>query len=280
VGFNRKSAFANRKFITSNPNEEKTMSLTALIADDEPTARQFLRLLLERLDNVSVVGEAADGGETLKLAEDLQPDVIFLDIQMPELNGLEVARSLQTMEQPPWIVFATGYDEYAVEAFDAAAIDYLMKPYDSERLEKTVQRLERLKGNGDQAQGERERVAQELEKLTPRITKLPLKVEDTILLVDPNEILFVQARGRRVYVRTKLSEFPTHLTVTQFEQRLSGHNFFRANEGCLVNLDKVKEINYAGDRSYELKLNDKDGTTVELSRSRSRALREMVKDLL
>jgi DNA-binding LytR/AlgR family response regulator len=105
-------------------------------------------------------------------------------------------------------------------------------------------------------------------------------VEDVILLVDPGEILFVQARGRRVFVKTKTSEFPTHLTVTQFEQRLAGHNFFRANEGCLVNLDRVKEIIYVGDRSYELKLNDKDATTVELSRSRSRALREMVKDLM
>ena len=256
------------------------MSLTALLVDDEPMARQFLRLLLERQEEVEVVGEAESGEEALRMAEELNPNVVFLDIQMPEMTGLEVARSLQTMESPPWVVFATGYDEYAVEAFDTAAIDYLMKPYDEERLEKTLERLQRLQSRGDGASGERERVAQEISKLAPRITKMPIKVEDTILLIDPGEILFVQARGRRVFVKTKLAEFPTHLTVTQFEQRLAGLNFFRANEGCLVNLDKVKEIIYVGDRSYELKLNDKDATTVELSRSRSRALREMVKDLM
>ena len=256
------------------------MSLTALVVDDEPTARQFLRLLLSRQEDVEVVGEAENGEEALRLAEELSPSVVFLDIQMPEMSGLEVARAMQGMDRPPWIVFATGYDEYAVEAFDAAAIDYLMKPYDEERLEKAVDRLRRLQSQGEGSDGERERVAQEITRLAPRITKMPIKVDETILLVDPNEILFVQARGRRVFMKTKLSEFPTHLTVTQFEQRLAGHNFFRANEGCLVNLDKVKEIIYVGDRSYELKLNDKDATTVELSRSRSRALREMVKDLM
>ncbi|MBW3623111.1 MAG: LytTR family DNA-binding domain-containing protein [Armatimonadetes bacterium] len=256
------------------------MSLTALLVDDEPTARQFLRLLLERQEGVEVVGEAENGEEALQLAEELQPSVVFLDIQMPEMTGLEVARSLQTMEPPPWIVFATGYDEYAVDAFDAAAIDYLMKPYDVERLEKTIQRLRRMQSPEEGANGEKERVAQEITRLSPRITKMPIKVEETILLIDPSDILYVQARGRRVYVKTKLNDFPTHLTVTQFEQRLAGNNFFRANEGCLVNLDKVKEIIYVGDRSYELKLNDKEGTTVELSRSRSRALREMVKDLM
>ncbi len=256
------------------------MSLSALIVDDEPAARQFLRLLLERAGGVDVLGEATDGEEALRQAEALRPDVVFLDIRMPELSGLEVATALNDLPTPPWIVFATGYDEYAVEAFDAAAIDYLLKPYDFERLEKTVRRLERLKATEDSSGGERQRVAQEIAKLAPRITRMPLKVDDTILLVDPEEILFVQARGRRVYVKTKLTEFPTHLTVTQFEQRLAGHNFFRANEGCLVNLDRVREIAYAGDRSYELRLNDKEGTTIELSRSRSRALRDMVKDLL
>lgn len=256
------------------------MTLSALVVDDEPTARQFLRLLLERQEGVTVAGEAESGEEALRLAEELQPDAVFLDIQMPEMNGLEIARALQAVESPPWIVFATGYDEYAVEAFDAAAIDYLMKPYDEERLEKTLQRLRRLQAADGGSEGEKVRMAEEISRLTPRITKMPIKVDETILLIDPNEVLLVQARGRRVYVKTKLSEFPTHLTVTQFEQRLAGHNFFRANEGCLVNLDKVKEIIYVGDRSYELKLNDKENTTVELSRSRSRALREMVKDLM
>ena len=255
------------------------MSLSVLVVDDEPTARQFLTLLLGRHEGVTVIGEAEDGEEALRMVEEHRPEVVFLDIRMPGMSGLEVARVLQTTEAQPWVVFATGYDEYAVEAFDAAAIDYLMKPYDSDRLEKTLQRLQRLQTDEGGAPGERERVRQEIEKLAPRITRLPIKVENTILLIEPADILFIQARGRRVYVKTKLTELATNLTVTQFEERLAGNNFFRANEGCLVNLDRVKEIVYTGERSYELKLNDKEGSTVELSRSRSRALRSMVKEL-
>ncbi len=256
------------------------MSLSVLVADDEPTARQFLRLLLERMEAVTVVGEAEDGEDALRQVDELHPDVVFLDIQMPGMTGLEAGRALQSLENPPWVVFATGYDEFAVEAFEAAAIDYLMKPYDEERLEKTLQRIQRFKSDEAAETGERARVEGEIARLSPQITKMPIKVEDTILLVDPGDIYFVQARGRRVFVKARSGEYATHMTVTQFEQRLSGHNFFRANEGCLVNLDKVKEIVYVGDRSYELKLTDKEASTVELSRSRSRVLRDMVKGLL
>jgi DNA-binding LytR/AlgR family response regulator len=257
------------------------MALTVLVADDEPTARQFLTLLLQRQEGVTVVGEAGDGEEALEKAEELKPDVVFLDIRMPEMDGLEAARALQETERPPWIVFATGYDEYAVEAFDAAAIDYVMKPYDEERLEKTIQRIEerRMESGGGDSE-ERKRISEEIVRLAPKISKIPLKSEESIRLADPDEILFVQARGRRVYVKTRTGEFAVHHTVTWLEQRLNGWNFFRANEGCLVNLDKVKEVIQCGDRSYELRLNDKEATTVELSRSRSRALREMIKELL
>ena len=255
------------------------MSLSVLVVDDEPPAREFLKRLLGRMEGVTVIGEAENGEEALQQVDEQHPEVVFLDIQMPEMSGLEVAQALQMVEAPPWVVFATGYDEYAVQAFEAAAIDYIMKPYDEERLEKTIDRIRKLQSEGGGAE-ERARIHEEIARMAPRITKLPVKIEDTIHLIDPADILFVQARGRRVYVKTRTSEIPTNLTVTQFEQRLGGHNFFRANEGCLVNLDRVREIAYKGERNYELKLNDKEGTTVELSRSRSRALRAMVRDLL
>jgi DNA-binding LytR/AlgR family response regulator len=256
------------------------MALSVLIADDEPTARQFLRLLLDRQEDVSVVGEAENGAEALEKIEELKPDLVFLDIRMPEMTGLEVARALEEFDSPPWIVFATGYDEYAVEAFDAAAIDYLMKPYEEERLEKTLRKIANLNKSNGESSLERQRFTEEIARIAPKITKIPLKAEDSIRLADPDDILLIQARGRRVYVKTRLGEFAVHHTVTYLEQRLNGWNFFRANEGCLVNLDKVKEMIPCGDRSYELRLTDKEATTIELSRSRSRALREMIKEIL
>jgi DNA-binding LytR/AlgR family response regulator len=251
--------------------------MKALIVDDEPMARQYLSVILSRLTDVDVVGEAENAEDALDQVERLNPDVVFLDIRLPGMSGLEVAQAMGRMPSPPWVVFCTGYEEYAVAAFDAAAIDYVMKPYDAERIERSLERLCRLSKEGDEG-AERQRAREAVEKLVPRLTKIPIRVEDTIKLLAPNDILLIQARGKKVFVHdAKGHEYAVPYTVTQLETRLSEDNFFRANEGCLVNMERVKEIIYLGERSYELLLNDKEETIVPLSRSRSRVLREMLK---
>lgn len=251
--------------------------MKALVVDDEPMARQYLASILEEIPDVEILGEAASAEEALEKTANLHPDVLFLDIRMPGVSGLEVAHAVNKLPSPPWIVFCTAYGEYAVEAFEAAAIDYVMKPYDSERIQKSLDRLRSLRRTGTEAQ-ERLRISEAIDKMPFKLTKLPVKMEDTIKLIAPTDILFVQARGKKVYIRdVKGNEYPVPYTVTQLEARLSEHNFFRANEGCIVNMDRVKEIIYLGERSYELVMSDKDETIIPLSRSRCRVLREMLK---
>ncbi|HEY3283216.1 MAG TPA: LytTR family DNA-binding domain-containing protein [Armatimonadota bacterium] len=251
--------------------------MRALIVDDEPTARQYLGLILGRIGGVEVVGEAADAEEAFTLCDQESPEMVFLDIRLPGMSGLEVAQALNGTETPPWIIFTTGYDEYAVQAFEAAAVDYVMKPYDQERIERALQRVQKLRSEGQES-AQRERASEALDRMAPKLTKLPIRVKDVIKLIPPEDILFVEARGKRVFVHARGVEYPAPYTVTRLEQKLVDYNFFRANEGCLVNMDKVKEIVYLGERSYELLMNDKNETHIELSRSRARALREVIKE--
>lgn len=251
--------------------------MKALVVDDEQTARQYLGVILSRIDGIEVVGEAGDAEQALTLCEQKHPDLVFLDIRLPGMSGLEAAKALNESDSPPWVIFTTGYDEYAVQAFEAAAVDYVMKPYDQERIEKALQRVSRLESEG-QSSVRKEHVGIAIDKMVPKITKLPVRVKDIIKLIPPEDILYVEARGKKVFIHTKTAEYPAPYTVTRLEQKLAGYNFFRANEGCLVNMDRVKEIVYLGERSYELLIGDKNETHIELSRSRARVLREVLKE--
>lgn len=255
------------------------MSLKALVVDDEPMARDYLALLLTRIGGLEVVGKAETGEEALEMTQEMAPDVVFLDIRMPGMDGLETARYLNEMENPPWIIFCTGYGEYALEAFEACALDYILKPYDEERLRKALSRIRRFEQEG-RTQEEIRRAGKAIERMIPQVSKVPIRVHHSIKLLDPAEILYVQAKGKKVYMKTLKGEFPIPYTVTQMERKLAPFNFIRANEGCIVNLNRVKEVVHLGERSYELLLNDKEGTTVELSRTRARALREFLRELL
>jgi len=251
--------------------------MKALVVDDEPLARQYLSRILESMPDLELIGEAADADDAIDKVAEFRPDVVFLDIRLPGMSGIEVAHAINQLPSAPWIVFCTGYGEYALDAFEAAAVDYVLKPYDAERIARSLERIRSIRRAGSE-ESERPRAAEAIDKLLSKFTKLPIRIEDTIKLVAPSDILFVQARGKKVFVHdVKGHEYPVPYTVTQLENRLSEHNFFRANEGCLVNMDRVKEIIYLGERSYELMMSDKDETIIPLSRSRSRVLREILK---
>lgn len=251
--------------------------MRAMVVDDEPVARQYLSGILESIPDMELVGEAADAEDAIDKTAELRPDVVFLDIRLPGMNGIEVAHAINQLPSPPWIVFCTGYGEYALDAFEAAAVDYVLKPYDAERIARSVERIRSIRRAGGE-DAERSRAADAIDKLLPKFTKLPVRIEDSIKLIAPSDILFVQARGKKVFIHdVKGHEYPVPYTVQKLESRLAEHNFFRANEGCLVNMDRVKEIIYLGERSYELMMSDKDETIIPLSRSRSRVLREILK---
>lgn len=253
--------------MSAGTSESRSVAtIRAVVADDEPIAREYLKLMLNRAGGVEVVAEAQEASECLSKVAESTPDVVFLDIQLPDESGLEVARALAELKEPPLIVFVTGYEQYAVPAFEVAAADYVTKPYSQERLEKT---LARVRSRIDRTNGNRAVPPLALGRLT-------IRDKEGAKLIPIDDICYINTRGRKVIVHTSSEEHSTHYTLAELEQRLRDYRFFRAYEGCLVNLDKVQEVVYYGSRSYELLLREPKETFIPLSRSRTQKLREIL----
>lgn len=251
------------------------MKLKVLIVDDEAPARGYLAAILGEFPDIEVVGQAASWTECLDMVGKFDPDGVFLDIRLPELNGLEVADRLSDLPNAPFVVFVTGYDEYAVQAFEASALDYVLKPFQKDRIEKALKKLRRAVTDRDK-HGNIHEDAEIPTTTSFSVSRLPIKEEGNIYLINPNEIVYAQCENKKVYIWTDDRNFKTNFTLGQLESKLNGKNFFRANEGCLVNMEMVKEVNYLGSETYELVLSDKDETIIPLSRSRARILRQQL----
>jgi DNA-binding LytR/AlgR family response regulator len=237
--------------------------LTALIVDDEPLARSHVRRALEA-QGVSVLGEAQDGAQALQLAEELRPELLLLDIQMPELTGLQVASALQSLDSPPLIVFLTAFSEHAVAAFEQGALDYLVKPVAPDRLAKMLERVQATLRN---AQARHEAQQQVLDRASRvPLHRLPVRTTYAVRLIRVEEIDFAYAREKRVFVRTRDEEFPTYYRLTQLESLLPAEQFVRIHDSFLVNLDRVDQLIFLGNHTYEVRLCSKQRLPVGRTR--------------
>lgn len=197
--------------------------MRVLIADDEALARNRLRELLSDIGNFDVVAEACNGKEALALAAEKQPDIILLDIRMPEMDGIEVARHLQTLAKPPFIIFTTAFDAYAIQAFDMNAIDYLLKPIRTERLRVALNKAHAL-------------LPRQLEAVTalqPKRTHLSINERNRILLVPVEDIVYLRAELKYITVRTTEKEYLLEESLIHLEQEF-GDIFIRLHRNCLV----------------------------------------------
>ena len=256
------------------------MRMRALLVDDERLAREELAFLLGQHD-VEVVGQAANGVEAVGLAEDLDPDIVFLDIQMPGLTGFEVARQLAQRELPTEVVFVTAYDQHAVEAFEINAVDYLLKPVDPARLEQAVQRVRRRLGAGpDRPPGglkahEVEQIVQMVEERQRRRDRLAVRVGDRLLLVQADEVIHASLENDTiVVVANGLIGTSNCRTLDELQAQLDPTVFWRVHRSHLVNITKIKEIVPWFSRNYLLKMKDAKGTEIPVSRAQTRRLRE------
>jgi two-component system LytT family response regulator len=235
--------------------------LTALIADDEPLARAHLRRQLDA-HQVKVIGEAGDAAETLRLTEELKPDLLFLDIRMPGISGLDLASALPHLEKPPLVVFVTGYSEHAVGAFERDALDYLLKPISADRLLLTLSRA-RARLADRRARRKTEQEAETDEAVTAvraarsPLRRLPVRGDYAVRLIRVSDIVCIVARDKRVYVQTAEGEHRAYYTLTQLESLLPPDSFLRIHDSCIANLDLAEEILLLGNHSYELRLTDK-----------------------
>ncbi len=238
--------------------------MRALVVDDERLARNRLKRMLGRIEGVEVVGEAADGKEALELIATLEPEVAFLDIRMPEMDGLELARRLPAETR---VVFTTAYDQYAVDAFEASAVDYLLKPIESERLVAAVGKLRRYGGGpaAPELESLLERLAQRDEP--PRITA---RRGDTIRVFDPRTIPRFHAQDRYTVFRHGERDYLLDESITSLERRLSPWGFVRVHRSELVLLGTIRALKKEDD-AHHLELSD--GQRAAVSRRHLKGLK-------
>jgi len=239
-----------------------------LIIDDESLARQRLKRLLTKYDLINLIGEAANGVEGLDMVENLQPDLIFLDIEMPGLNGFEM---LSRLSKQPKVIFTTAYDQYAVKAFEEESLDYLLKPIEAERLEKSINKLNQF----TQAPTSPFPMDALMNLLHTKkeIKTLTVKLGDRILLIKLTELVFIEAEDKYVFLNTidgkkHLSDF----TIAALEEKLPAL-FIRVNRSTIVNTDFIKEIRKGFNGAYFFILNDVLNTKINSSRGYGPALK-------
>ena len=260
------------------------MKLRALLVDDERLAREELAYLLEQRGDVEVVGHAASGAEALGLFEDLEPQVLFLDVQMPGMTGFEVARQLVQRDAPVEIVFVTAFDHYAIEAFQVNAVDYLLKPVDPARLEQALQRTARRLSAGRDAGGsglkneDVERIVQLVAERRSRRERLAVKVGERFLLVNADEVIYASVVDDAItIVAGNVAGTSNYRTLDELQAHLDPNVFWRVHRSHLVNINKIKEIVPWFSRNYILRMKDARSTEIPVSRSQTKRLREYLR---
>ena len=255
-----------------NPN-----TLTAVVADDEQPARDELCYLLGQIDGVEVVGQAADGLEAVEAIAKLDPDLAFLDIQMPGLGGLEVVRQLQGSRMTAAVVFVTAFDHQAVEAFEVNAVDYLLKPVDATRLAQAVNRARSRRPDAPPLADQLDRLVRMIAPAN-RPAQVAVKVQERYVLVQADEILYASVVDDSINIVTgQVSGTSNDRTLDELQARLDPATFWRVHRSHLVNINKIKEIVPWFSRNYILRMKDAKATEIPVSRSQTRRLREYLK---
>lgn len=256
----------------------KLRQLRVLIADDEPLARQRLEDLADAEPGADVVGLAEDGRQAVSMIKELNPDLVFLDVQMPGLTGMEVVRKVGIDNMPP-VIFVTAYDQYAIKAFDVAALDYLLKPFDDERFHQAFERAREtleLRGVNEL----RDRLSAlltgaPLEQSAPTrkyLERLAVEMRGQVRVVPVNSIEFITASGSYAELHVGDDTFVIRERMQTLEERLDPDVFFRIHRSAIVRLDQIESLLFSGGGDYAIKL--KDGRHLKVSRGRKEELEE------
>lgn len=252
--------------------------LRCLVVDDEPPARDELAYLLSCLDNVEIVAQASTARAAVRAIAEHAPDLVFLDIRMPGQDGFFVTGELCAMRNPPLVIMATAYDDYAVRAFEENAIDYILKPFTEDRIAKSVDRarsLLRLKGP-DAGKSELDRLLAAVRLGQSQACKrVPVEHGGRLLLLTPDEIAYCRAENKRVYVHTHLEQFPAQAgaTLESLGERLGTERFFRCHRAFLINLEQVLAASSWDNGRYLLTLKNPDRTEIPVSKANVRELK-------
>ena len=253
-----------------------TGTLSALVVDDEQLAREELSFLLKSIPDVELLQTASNGLEAVKLIEELEPELVFLDVQMPGLDGLGVIAKLREKGGPlPHFILTTAFDQYAVEAFRLEALDYLLKPVERERLAESVARARRAM---DERPKEQERSLDDDAPKVPQRTKLLVRSNNRNLIVDAQDLIYATIDDGMITVVTALFEGQSNYrTIEELQSNLDPNLFWRVHRSFLVNINKIREVIPWFKSSFQLKMDDKKQTEIPVSRIQTRRLRALLK---
>ena len=280
-------------------------TLKALIVDDEPLARQELHYLLDAAGEVEIIAQASNGLEAVELIREHKPDVIFLDVRMPGLDGFAVLKKLMALDRRatlPQVVFATAFDQYAVKAFEVNAVDYLLKPFDAKRVVQTLSKVRArlgatrveepepdseapatgLAGRVAGAEAKLDALLRMIEEQTAgvgapqRSGKVVVRSGNRLLLVDQKDVCFASIESGTITVVTRTGQGDSNCrTLEELAEQLDPEQFWRAHRSFLVNIQHIREVVPWFHSSFQLRMDDKDSTEVPVSRSQTKRLREL-----
>lgn len=245
--------------------------LKTIIADDEPNARKKISSLVGDFKELEVIAECKDGKETYEAIREKNPDLVFLDIQMPELNGFGVLKKLNGNPMP-YVIFVTAYDEYALQAFEVNAVDYLLKPFDRERFETSVERV----FDNEFRKGNTQSINQILETIENQESggqdKIMVKENDEILFLDAEDIIKIESAGNYVKIFVGDKHYMIRETMGNMLSKLDNNTFFRIHRSCIVNINEIKVIEPWFHGDYQVTM--KSGEQLNMSRNYKRILKE------
>jgi two-component system response regulator LytT len=255
-------------------------TISTLLADDESLATDELCFLLKEFPEIDIIGKASNGLEAVDLVLDLEPDLVFLDVQMPGLDGLEVIRKVREEQgHVPYFVLATAYDQYAVEAFRLQALDYLLKPIDKEQLSESISRAKKYIA-------EKSAAAPAITEASPiagakpalQRTKILVKASNRNFIVDAHDIIYATIEdGLITVVTTSMEGMSNYRTIEELQSNLDPDLFWRVHRSYLVNINRIREVIPWFRSSYQLRMDDKKQTEIPVSRVQTKRLRTLLK---
>jgi len=252
------------------------MKIRALVVDDEPLARERLRTLLKKEADFEVAGECGDGEKAVAAIEKLKPDLVFLDVQMPEADGFQVIEAVGAAAMPA-VVFVTAYDKYALRAFEIHALDYLLKPFDRERFQKTLERARRHLADGGSTGDLHRRLLALLKSIQPvrgHVERLVLRSGGRVTFLRTDEIDWVGAAGNYVELHAGKEAHLLRETMSSIQARLDPERFIRIHRSTIVNVERVRQLRSSFHGDYEVLL--RDGTRLTLTRNYKDKLQKLL----
>lgn len=250
--------------------------INCVIVEDEIPAAQELKYILEQHEKLSVKAVAYDGTNGIKIIKELEPEVVFLDINMPGINGLDLAKQIKEFKVSISIIFVTAYEQHALKAFEVEALDYILKPFDETRIDKTVARLvQKYSFNKPELD-----IALKMTEIICKLTeeekttkKVPCERNGKIILIDISDIYYCFIEDEKVYVKTREQKYSAIFNLCKLEEKTK---FFRAHRSFLVNLNKAREVFSWFNGSYKVVMDDIEKSEIPVSRNNVKKLRELL----